>query len=128
MALTATANDQVQGDVIARLGLKDCVRLRQSFNRKNLYYEVRAKTLGKTQISEIAAWIQNKHKGHTGIIYARTKLECENLAEELRNNYGISADFYHADMDSETKNQKLSNWQNGVTKIVVATVCVPSVL
>jgi superfamily II DNA helicase RecQ len=120
MALTATANQQVRDDVINQLGIQGCLLLQQSFNRPNLNYEVRPKK-GKI-VSEIAAWIMENHAGHTGVIYARTKIQCEKVAEELREHYKLSAEYYHADLDPTLKNKRLKDWLNGTTKIVVATV------
>ena len=121
MALTATANQQVREDVINRLGIHGCSLFQQSFNRPNLKYEVRPKN--KKVVSEIAAWITENHAGHTGVIYARTKVQCEKVAEDLREQYGLSAEYYHSDIDPFTKQKRLDDWMDGTTKIVVATVC-----
>lgn len=120
MALTATANQQVRDDVKIRLGIEDCMMLEQSFNRPNLKYEIRAK--GAKVMSDIAEWIKAKHRGHTGVIYCRTKMDCEKLAEQLQGSHRLSAEFYHADLDTDTKNGRLRDWLDGNIKIMVATV------
>jgi superfamily II DNA helicase RecQ len=120
MALTATANQLVRDDVVNRLGIRGCLLLQQSFNRPNLNYEVRHKTNGV--VGDIAEWIRKTHNGHSGVIYARTKLDCEKISKELQEKYSISAEFYHADLDSATKKKKLNDWLDGKVKIMVATV------
>lgn len=95
MALTATANDRVKADVKDILGLgKDCVTLSQSFNRSNLYYEIRKK--GSQALADIAAFIQNEHKDECGIVYCISRRACEENADKLRDRYGIAASHYHA--------------------------------
>lgn len=123
MALTATANQQVRDDVKIRLGIQDCLMLEQSFNRPNLRYEIRPK--GKKAYADIAEWIKSKHRAHTGVIYCRTRLDCEKVAEQLTGAH-LSAEYYHAELDTDTKNSRLRDWLNGKIKIMVATVCASS--
>lgn len=120
MALTATANEQVMSDVVDRLGMKGCVRLTQSFNRPNLFYEIRAKK--RNVIADISAFIKNNHLRETGVIYCLSRKSCEEVARELRERHGLRAKHYHAQMSADDKNRAQSSWQNGECEIIVATV------
>lgn len=94
MALTATANARVKEDIITNLNIPGCLTLSQSFNRANLYYEVRQK---KTKtLDDIANFIRNEHRGECGIVYCLSKRSCEETADNLRKKYKISAHHYHA--------------------------------
>ena len=124
MALTATANEQVMNDVIDRLGIQKCTLLTQSFNRPNLFYEVRSKKRSVT--SDINAFIQEHHRGQTGIIYCLSRNKCEEVAKELREKYGLKAKHYHAQMSIDDKHRAQSAWQSGDCNIIVATVSPPN--
>lgn len=119
MALTATANEAVMNDVIERLSIKSCVLLTASFNRPNLYYEVRPK--GKNFMKEIADIIQ-LHNRQSGIIYCLSRSKSEQVAKELRETHKIKAKHYHAQMTAEDKNKAQSSWQKGECQVIVATV------
>ena len=93
IALTATANARVKEDIKNNLNIKGCLTLSQSFNRKNLYYEVRVKP--SKILEDIASFIKNDHQGETGIIYCLSKRSCEETADRLRK-LGINAYHYHA--------------------------------
>lgn len=121
MALTATANEQVLEDVIGRLGIRNCTLLRQSFNRANLYYDVRPKR-PKMVLEDIYNFIIKYHRGQTGIIYCLSRNKCEEVAKELRDKYGLKARHYHAQMSVEDKTKAQSDWQSGECEIIVATV------
>lgn len=120
MALTATANAKVQQDVLHSLGMQNCLVLKQSFNRRNLYYEVRPKT-GKI-FSDIHAFITATYPGACGIIYCTSKRACEEMADKLRNEFGLSAQHYHAGLDKTDRIAIQKSWQDGGTQIIVATV------
>ena len=120
MALTATANSQVKKDIIERLKIFNCVSLIQSFNRPNLFYEVRKKQ--KNVLGDIHAFIRAHYNDSTGIIYCLSRNKCEEVAKELRETYGMSAKHYHAQMSVSDKNRTQESWQSGDCKIVVATV------
>jgi RecQ family ATP-dependent DNA helicase len=120
MALTATANAKVQQDVLHSLGMQNCLVLKQSFNRRNLYYEVRPKT-GKIY-SDIHAFITATYPGACGIIYCTSKRACEEMADKLRNEFGLSAQHYHAGLDKSDRIAIQKSWQDGGTQIIVATV------
>lgn len=119
MALTATANEAVMNDVIEQLSIRSCVLLTQSFNRPNLYYEVRPKT--KNFMKEIAEII-HMHRGHSGIIYCLSRNKCEQVAKELRDYHNIKARHYHAQLTADDKNKAQSAWQKGECQVIVATV------
>lgn len=95
IALTATATGRVRQDVISNLGLGNCKMLTQSFNRPNLTYEVRRKNI-KTVTADMAAIIRSEFEGESGIIYCLSRRACEDVADDLSKNYGISAHHYHA--------------------------------
>ncbi|KAG1800090.1 hypothetical protein EV424DRAFT_1587698 [Suillus variegatus] len=84
----------------ACLGLHDPLCLMQSFNRPNLYYAaVQPKpSMKKKVVQAIAGFIKSQHATHTGIVHSFSKSECEELAEQLRNDYGLSAKHYRAGM------------------------------
>ncbi|KAG1832810.1 P-loop containing nucleoside triphosphate hydrolase protein [Suillus variegatus] len=110
-------------DIRTRLGLRDPLCLMQSFNRPNLYYAVQPKPSTKKKVVQaIAGFIKSQHATHTGIVYGFSKLECEELAEQLRNDYGLSAKHYHAGMDSQERSTTQEEWQSGSCKIIVATI------
>src|ERR1700744_4162843 len=102
MALTATANEAVINDVIEQLSIRSCVMLTQSFNRPNLYYEVRPKT--RNLMKEIADII-HLYRGQSGIIYCLSRNKSETVAKELREKHGISARHYHAQMSVADKDK-----------------------
>ncbi|KAI7828859.1 hypothetical protein BC939DRAFT_443129 [Gamsiella multidivaricata] len=120
MALTATANAKVQQDVLHNLGMQNCLVLKQSFNRRNLYYEVRPKTA--KIYSDIHAFITATYPGACGIIYCTSKRACEEMADKLRNEFGLSAQHYHAGLDKSDRIAIQKSWQEGSTQIIVATV------
>ena len=103
IALTATATPKVQHDIQKNLGMVDAQVFKSSFNRPNLYYEVRAKTANIDR--DIIKFIKNNPE-KSGIIYCLSRKRVEELAEILQAN-GINARPYHAGMDSvtRTKNQ-----------------------
>lgn len=119
MALTATANERVIGDVIDRLNIAGCVRLKQSFNRHNLRYEVRTKK--RNVMADIHAFIKT-HEHETGIIYCLSRAKCEEVAKELRDKYAIRARHYHAQLSPEDKHRTQQAWQLGECEVIVATV------
>ncbi|OAQ27529.1 ATP-dependent DNA helicase [Linnemannia elongata AG-77] len=120
MALTATANAKVQQDILTNLGMHNCLVLKQSFNRRNLYYEVRPKT--PMVYADIHAFITASFPGECGIIYCTSKRSCEEMADKLRNEFRLSAQHYHAGLDKSDRIAIQKSWQEGGTKIIVATV------
>lgn len=95
MALTATANGKAVDDIANCLGMRNCLKLRQSFNRPNLRYEVRQKTT--KPVEQIATYIKDNHDGQSGIVYCLSKKACEEIAADLRDSHDIKAEHYHAE-------------------------------
>lgn len=122
MALTATATENVKVDTITNLGMRGCEVYTMSFNRPNLYYEVRAKPKGAELLNQIVDIIQQRHKGESGIIYALSRKKCEAIAQTLRDDHGITAHHYHAGMQPQDKSKVQKAWQAGKYKVIVATI------
>ena len=122
MALTATATENVKVDVIHNLGIDGCEVFTRSFNRPNLYYEVRAKGKGKEDIQNIASLINDNHSKQTGIVYCLSRKNCEDMASALRTQHRIKAHHYHAGMESKEKSEVQKNWQAGKYHVIVATI------
>lgn len=123
MALTGSANELAIEDIKESLALRNPVHLKQSFNRANLYYEVRMKPAQKkVLLQEIAGFIQSRHKGDTGIIYCQSRDECEDMARRLREEFNLSARHFHAGMDRDEKRVNQHDWSKGICKIIVATI------
>lgn len=123
VALTATANTQVRQDILQSLKMQDAVFLQQSFNRPNLYYEVRQKRAGKKLIEDINAFIRAQPPGSSGIIYCSSKEKCEQVAKMLRDDYKLRAYHYHAGMAKGDRIMVQTEWQDHKFEIIVATVC-----
>ncbi|KAI0085394.1 P-loop containing nucleoside triphosphate hydrolase protein [Irpex rosettiformis] len=121
MALTATANKQAVEDIITKLGIPGCKRFTMSFNRKNLFYEVRAKKNDNVTTSEIMNFIQEKYPNGSGIVYLNNKAKCDKTAELFRK-HGFRAASYHADMTRETKLMLQNKWQSGEIQVIIATI------
>ena len=115
LALTATATREVVMDIQKQLRFPEENVLRQSFERKNLVYLVRQKD---DKIQYLLKTLQ-KTKG-SGIVYVRSRKRTRELAWELRQNK-ISADYYHAGLDSKVRSKKQEAWKNGETRVIVAT-------
>ena len=118
IALTATATDKVRGDIKKNLGMTDAVEFKSSFNRPNLYYEIRPKT--KEVDKDIIRFIM-QHKGKSGIIYCLSRKKVEELAEILRAN-NINARAYHAGMDSATRSETQDDFLMERLDVIVATI------
>ena len=118
IALTATATDKVRGDIKKSLGMVDAAEFKSSFNRPNLYYEVRNKT--KDVDKDIVRFIKQR-PGKSGIIYALSRKKVEELAEILQAN-DISARAYHAGMDSVTRSQTQDDFIMERIDVIVATI------
>ncbi|KAH7927701.1 ATP-dependent DNA helicase [Leucogyrophana mollusca] len=123
MALTATANKSTIQDIVNSLSLRDPVTLTQSFNRSNLHYEVREKPgTKKKSIQMVAAYIQSQHHNDTGIVYCFSRNDCEEVAQQLRADYSLSARHYHAGLDSKEREATQVDWQSKKFNIIVATI------
>ncbi len=117
IALTATATPKVQHDILKNLGILEADVFKSSFNRPNLYYEVRPK-IDATR--EIIKYIKN-NPGKSGIIYALSRKKVEELAETLKVN-GIKALPYHAGMDSAARTQNQDKFLMEEVDVIVATI------
>ncbi|MBQ5380001.1 MAG: DNA helicase RecQ [Paraprevotella sp.] len=118
IALTATATDKVRGDIKKNLGMIDAIEFKSSFNRPNLYYEVRNKT--KNVDKDIIKFIR-QHKKKSGIIYCLSRKSVEDLAEVLRANE-INARAYHAGMDAVTRSETQDDFIMERIDVIVATI------
>ncbi len=118
IALTATATDKVRGDIKKNLGIVDAKEFRSSFNRPNLYYEVRPKT--KNVDKDIIKFIK-ANPGKSGIIYCLSRKKVEELAEILQAN-DINARPYHAGMDSATRSATQDDFIMEKIDVIVATI------
>ena len=118
IALTATATDKVRTDIKKNLGISDATEFKSSFNRPNLYYEVRNKT--KDVDKDIIKFIK-QHPGKSGIIYCLSRKKVEELAEILRAN-DIKAQAYHAGLESALRSQTQDDFLMEKTDVIVATI------
>ena len=118
IALTATATPKVQHDIQKNLGMVDAHVFKSSFNRPNLYYEVRPKTQNVDK--DIIKFIKNNPE-KSGIIYCLSRKKVEELAEILQAN-GINARAYHAGMDSATRTQNQDDFLMEKIDVIVATI------
>ncbi|MDP3679683.1 MAG: DNA helicase RecQ [Flavobacterium sp.] len=118
IGLTATATPKVQEDILKNLDMSDATTFKASFNRPNLYYEVRTKT--KNIESDIIRFIK-QHKGKSGIIYCLSRKKVEAIAEVLQVN-GISAVPYHAGLDAKTRAKHQDMFLMEDVDVVVATI------
>jgi len=120
IALTATATPKVQVDIVKSLNMRNERRFVSSFNRPNLYYEVRPK-LGKEQTFKEILQIIKKEGNPSAIIYVQARKTTEELAEQLRLN-GISAAPYHAGMDAKSRAQVQDGFLGEDVKVICATI------
>ena len=118
IALTATATEKVKTDIKKNLGIPDAVEYKSSFNRPNLYYEVRPKTENINR--DIIKFIK-QHSGKSGIIYCLSRKKVEELAEVLRTN-DIKAEAYHAGMEPATRSQTQDDFIMERIDVIVATI------
>jgi len=118
IALTATATPKVQEDIIKNLGIPGARLFKESFNRPNLYYEVRPKTVDVD--SDIIRFVK-KNAGKSGIVYCLSRKRVESLAEVLQVN-GVSAVPYHAGFDAKTRSKYQDMFLMQDVDVVVATI------
>lgn len=115
LALTATATHDVVADIQDKLLFKVKNVFRKSFERKNLIYIVKKTSDKYGQLLKLFSAIQG-----TGIVYVRSRKLTEKVADFLQT-HGVSADFYHAGLDSKTKDRKQFEWKHNQTRIIVST-------
>ncbi len=118
IALTATATTKVRDDIKKNLGIQDAPDFKSSFNRPNLYYEVRPKT--KNVDKDIIKFIKS-NPGKSGIIYCLSRKKVEELTEILKVN-DIAAKAYHAGMDSAMRSQTQDDFIMEKIDVIVATI------
>lgn len=118
IGLTATATPKVQEDIIKNLGMTDAKVFKASFNRPNLFYEVRPKT--QNVDADIIRFVK-QHQGKSGIIYCLSRKRVEELAQVLQVN-GISAVPYHAGFDAKTRSKYQDMFLMEEVDVVVATI------
>ena len=117
IALTATATPKVQSDIIKNLGMNDATVFKSSFNRPNLYYEIRDKSDPKRDIIKYI----KQNPGKSGIIYCLSRKKVEELAELLNIN-GIKAAPYHAGLDAKTRAENQDRFLTEDIDVIVATI------
>jgi len=118
IGLTATATPKVQEDILKNLAITDANTFKASFNRPNLYYEIRPKT--KNVDADIIRFIK-QNQGKSGIIYCLSRKRVEELAQTLQVN-GISAVPYHAGLDAKTRSRHQDMFLMEEVDVVVATI------
>ncbi|MGH9175624.1 MAG: RecQ family ATP-dependent DNA helicase, partial [Vicinamibacterales bacterium] len=116
-AFTATATPRVQDDIREQLGLENARGFQGSFNRPNLYYEVRPK---QSAYEQLLAYIQSR-KGASGIVYAQTRASTEDLAERLSLD-GVQAAAYHGGMESRQRQRVQEGFVRDNVQVIVATI------
>lgn len=120
MALTATADKVTRKDIVEQIGLKNPEVYISSFDRPNLSLEVRANVTKRKKIKEIISFIQDR-PNDSGIIYALSRKNVEELGNELRDN-GIEAGIYHAGLSTAERTQVQEDFVNDNLKIICATI------
>jgi len=120
IALTATATARVQTDIIKQLGMNQCCLFDASFNRTNLFYEVRKKK--KEYIQEISSFIKDKYPEDSGIIYCFSRRDCETVRDQLIELGHDSVAVYHAGLPVVEKQRNHDQWSKDEVKIMVATI------
>ena len=120
IALTATATDKVRTDIKKSLGIVGAKEFKSSFNRPNLYYEVRQKVSEEDTDSQIIRFLR-QHEGKSGIIYCLSRKKVEELAQKLKLN-GFKAAPYHAGLDTEVRTKTQDDFLKEEIDVIVATI------
>lgn len=120
MALTATATPKVQQDIQKNLQMNDALVYKSSFNRTNLYYEVRPKGKKADVMKDLVSYVKTK-KGKSGVIYCLSRKKVEEIAEVLKAN-GVKALPYHAGLDAKTRAAHQDAFLMEDTDVIVATI------
>jgi ATP-dependent DNA helicase RecQ len=118
IGLTATATEKVQEDILKTLGISDAKRFKASFNRPNLFYEVRPKT--NDIYTDIIRFVKG-YQGKSGVIYCLSRKKVEEVAQILQVN-GIAALPYHAGLDAKTRAKHQDMFLMEDTDVIVATI------
>ena len=120
IALTATATPKVKSDISKNLSMQEVTEYVSSFNRTNLYYEIRPKITKEQTIKEIVQIIK-KQPGQSGIIYVQSRKSTEEIAKVLQVN-GINAAPYHAGLDAKTRSKAQDDFLMEQCDVIVATI------
>ncbi len=120
IALTATATPKVQSDIVKNLNMKGQNTFISSFNRDNLYYEVRPK-INKDQTIKNMVQFVKKHPGKSGIVYVQSRKSTEEIAKVLSIN-GINAAPYHAGLDNKVRSKIQDDFLMEEVDVIVATI------
>ena len=115
LALTATATPQVCEDIMDKLAFRDRVLFKSDFERANLNYIVRESADKMGQLLSVCRGVPG-----TGSVYMRNRAKCEEMAAALKA-AGISADFYHAGLQSISRSERQQDWKSGKTRVMVCT-------
>lgn len=121
MAITATATDAIRSDVIAQLKMQKTLFFRASYNRTNLFIEIRSKSKVKIIWEDIVEFIKSNYDRKSGIVYCTSKQDCEELAKFLKQKK-IKANYFHADRSENEKNSIQEKWKNDEINVIVATI------
>src|SRR5688572_3169378 len=119
-AFTATATRRVQTDIVTQLRLQDAARFVGSFNRGNLFYEVRPKETAGQAHTQLTTYLR-EHELESGIIYCATRATTEQLAEKLRVE-GFDAVAYHAGLDNDVRRRRQEAFVRDDVSVIVATI------
>jgi len=118
IALTATADWVTRKDIVDKLELSGARQFISSFDRPNIYYQVKPKSNGKKQLLE---FVRNEHVGEAGIVYTRTRMRADETAQWLQEN-GVNALPYHAGMDTQARQRHQCRFLIEDNVVMVATV------
>ena len=128
MALTASADGRGRAKIVRMLGMRDPLTVKASLNRKNIRYEVRYPDAWATHVSQDADLLALLREPDAagqplrcGVIYCRSKSECDRVAALLRE-HGLPSEAYHADLTDKVRKAVQANWAAGHTYFAVATV------
>eukprot|EP01006_Ploeotia_vitrea_P000505 TRINITY_DN103169_c0_g1_i1.p1 TRINITY_DN103169_c0_g1~~TRINITY_DN103169_c0_g1_i1.p1 ORF type:complete len:957 (+),score=68.36 TRINITY_DN103169_c0_g1_i1:221-2872(+) len=120
MGCTATATKVVLEDILKLLRMPNALVFRASFNRPNLKYSVHKKS--KKALDQIAGLIKLKYRDQSGIVYCFSQKETEETAAALRDQHGISADYYHAGRRDKERAQVQAQWSADHIQVICATI------
>lgn len=119
LAITATATNSIRSHVISQLNMRDPIFFRASYNRPNLFIEVRKKK--SNQEEEVADFIKTNYDNQTGIIYCTSQENCKKLSEFLKSK-NINANYFHASRTEKEKVTIQEKWKSDRIKVLVATI------
>lgn len=122
LTMTATASNEVREETINLLKLKDCILFRTSYNRSNLYFEIRDKTLYSNPLKNLAQFIKSSYPNSSGIIYCASRKACESISQKLKIDYGFSAEYFHSLLSDLKKKDIQEKFMNEKIKVLVATI------